>query len=596
MALFVSNSALAKSYFVVLNQPATFRSAENSFSAQSLGTPSIGLNINIKGLLNSKLHSQVSQPSFQLFLESIATKNAKDKVPKVSRSIKGSMSEYTYIVSVDANSEEAFESQVKALDSFVYMQPNYVYELQSTGTSEPAYSTYQSIDFELMKIDQVWSFATGQGQKIAVLDTGINLNHDEFCSGSVLESYTNQSVNLNGCTKVIAPYDAVDFTNVKLDDCNMINGVDYYDPDGFPHDDQGHGSHVAGIIAASKNNVGIIGVAYDAQIIPVRVLAKCIKLSNGRVTASGTTESIINGINHAVQNGATIINLSLGGPSSNKKSDSFFQQAILNAVNAGVTVIAAAGNEQLNIDHSSYPPASLENVIAVSSVSNTGIFASNYSNYGNKIDVAAVGGNSNGCVYSAYYGNTNKYERMCGTSMAAPYVSGYAALLNDYYQNQKGITLTPIELRRLIQLSGSLAPNHSITIGYGIIDATKGFHYAGAAIDISTSLNASSTQFLTSDNAHRFLCYPNPLYRSKASSTACDFYYSKPANISVAIYSRRGQKVMKDSFIYGAKELVWDGRDMMGKPLPNGVYQMVLTIQPTDGSTTITKKHLITLL
>ena len=142
MALFVSNSALAKSYFVVLNQP-TFRSAENSFSAQSLGSPSIGLNINIKGLLNSKLHSKFSHLS--VVLESIATKNAKDKVPKVSRSIKGSMSEYTYILSVDANSEEAFESQVKALDSFVYMQPNYVYELQSTGT-EPAYSTYQSID------------------------------------------------------------------------------------------------------------------------------------------------------------------------------------------------------------------------------------------------------------------------------------------------------------------------------------------------------------------------------------------------------------------------------------------------------------------
>ena len=314
------------------------------------------------------------------------------------------------------------------------------------------------------------------------------------------------------------------------------------------------------------------------------------------------TEWVINGIDYAVKMKADIINLSLGGVSNDVVVDLLFQQAITNAINAGVTVVAAAGNEQLNIDQLSYPPATFPGVLTVSSVSKSGEFSS-YSNYGDTIDIAAVGGEINDCVKSAVHSTKSSYGLKCGTSMAAPIVSGYVALLHSYYKQERNIDLKPSEVRRLVQMSGGLAPNRTVEFGYGVLDASKGLYIAGASIDYIPShspnqggANTNDQLFVSTNIENLFLCYPNPFYRENAAATSCEFKFAGLANVEFSVFSRLGQRIKHDQTVLSSTPMTWNGRDASGRLVPKGVYQAVLKIQPTDGSSPVIKKHLITVL
>jgi thermitase len=171
-------------------------------------------------------------------------------------------------------------------------------------------------------------------------------------------------------------------------------------------DDNGHGTHVAGITAASTNNAtGVAGVAYNTRIMAVKVC-----------NAAGTcnTSDIASGINWARDRGARVINMSLGGGGS-----STLQTAVQNAYNAGVAIVAAAGNDGNST--LSYP-ASYPQVVSVAATESNDQRAS-YSNFNSQVDVAAPGSN----VLSTYTGSS--YTELSGTSMASPHVAGLAALL-----------------------------------------------------------------------------------------------------------------------------------------------------------------------
>lgn len=183
------------------------------------------------------------------------------------------------------------------------------------------------------------------------------------------------------------------------------------------NDDNGHGTHVAGIAAAQINNgVGVAGVAawnpaasgYNAyvQIMPVKVLG---------ASGSGSLSSIANGITWAVNNGADVLNLSLGGSSGSQT----LANAVAYAWNAGCLIVAAAGNSG-----SSTPqyPAYYTNCIAVAATDSSDRLAS-FSQYGSWVDIAAPGVS----ILSTYY--RNRYAYMDGTSMACPHVAGAAALV-----------------------------------------------------------------------------------------------------------------------------------------------------------------------
>ncbi|MEW5959707.1 MAG: S8 family serine peptidase, partial [Chloroflexota bacterium] len=196
------------------------------------------------------------------------------------------------------------------------------------------------------------------------------------------------------------------------DFCNSSSSSPPYcdlQKDNNPDDEHGHGSHVAGIAAASGNNgKGIAGVSWQAKIMPVKVLDKW---------GHGDTYNLSQAIRYAADNGAQIINMSLGGGCGSGWPD--VEDAVNYALSKGVLLVAASGNNGIS---SISCPAALNGVMAVGATTSDDQRAG-YSNYGSGLDVVAPGSS----IYSTYLGGG--YTTMTGTSMATPHVAGLAALL-----------------------------------------------------------------------------------------------------------------------------------------------------------------------
>ena len=300
--------------------------------------------------------------------------------------------------------------------------------------------------------DQAWNTTSGAGVVVAVLDTG----------------YTDHS-DLIG--NILQGYDFISTSRIAGDgngrDADAHDPGDYYRAD----DSSWHGTHVAGTVAAVGNNSkGVIGVSYNAKVVPVRVLGR----------GGGYTSDIVDGITWASggsvagvpanANPAEVINMSLGGSGT---CSSTYQNAINAAVARGTTVVVAAGNS--NSETSGFTPASCNNVIAVAATNKNGTRAS-YSNYGSLIDVAAPGGDSPDCttliVSTGNAGTdgptTENYSCMAGTSMASPHVAGTIALM----QAARATPLTPAQVESILKSTLRAFPgSNDKPIGSGIVDA-----------------------------------------------------------------------------------------------------------------------------
>lgn len=248
--------------------------------------------------------------------------------------------------------------------------------------------------------------------------------------------------------KVAVVDTGVDYRHEDLDDGRVIRGGNFIENNDDPMDDMGHGTHVAGTIAAAADNgKGVAGVAYKTQIIGIRVLGR---------DGSGTVEGIANGITRAVEKGARVINLSLGGPASSQ----VLEDAIKAAMDRGVIVVAAAGND--GSPDNTYP-AAYPNVLAVGATDQNDRRAS-FSNYGQFVKVAAPGVD----ILSTTEGD---YRNHSGTSMASPHVAGAVAVLLA-----KKPSLTQAEVTKLLQDTG---------------DPTTGFSYGTIRrINLSRALDA----------------------------------------------------------------------------------------------------------
>ncbi|MFC3798202.1 S8 family peptidase [Cohnella sp. GCM10012308] len=204
---------------------------------------------------------------------------------------------------------------------------------------------------------------------------------------------------------------AVVDTGVQLDHPDLkgrlVKGTNIVDPSAQPEDDVGHGTHVAGVIAAEvNNNEGVAGMTWYTKVMPVKALDN---------SGAGTTYSVAEGIIWAADHGAHIINLSLG----NYAQAQFLHDAIKYAHDKGVLVVAASGND--NTDRPGYPAAYPE-VVAVGATGSDELRAP-YSNYGDYIDVVAPGTS----IASTYPGS--RYAALSGTSMATPHVAALASLM-----------------------------------------------------------------------------------------------------------------------------------------------------------------------
>ncbi len=250
---------------------------------------------------------------------------------------------------------------------------------------------------EAVKAPEVWARGyTGKGVVVAVLDTGVDYNHNDLKNNI----WTNSGE--------IANNGIDDDGNGYIDD---FYGWNFDGNNNNTLDESGHGTHVSGTIAGTNNDFGVTGIAYDAQIMPVKVLDN---------SGSGSTTSVANGIRYAVDNGADVINLSLGSSSSS----SIIESAIEYASSQGVTVVMAAGNDGRN--RPAYPARFADEYgIAVGAIDRDENMArfSNRSGSTALTYVTAPGVD----IYSTF--PNNRYDFNSGTSMATPHVSGVVALM-----------------------------------------------------------------------------------------------------------------------------------------------------------------------
>ncbi|MXV07892.1 S8 family peptidase, partial [Xanthomonas sp. LMG 9002] len=347
----------------------------------------------------------------------------------------------------------------------------------STTPNDPAYAKLQwnfNNAVGGVNAEQGWTRSTGKGVVVAVVDTGVVKNNPDLAA-NVLPGYdmiTDHRVSRR----------ATDGRAPGGDDLGDWVEADYCVPLGAsgnaPENSSWHGSHVSGTIAqVTNNNLATAGLAYDAKILPVRVLGSCggfgSDIADGMLWAAGLP---VDGL-PTNPNPAEVINMSLGssGPDS---CPQLYQDAI-DKINAkGTIIVVAAGNS--NADAGTYTMSSCSGVISVGASRINGGRAS-YSNYGTRVDLAAPGGggdvdgNPGGYIFQVINGGTQsptsdwQIGGMAGTSMASPHVAAAVALVQS-------IAKTPFTwtgMRELLRASARPFPVAIATntpIGTGILD------------------------------------------------------------------------------------------------------------------------------
>jgi subtilisin len=314
---------------------------------------------------------------------------------------------------------------------------------------------------DAVKAPEAWANGyTGKGVVVAVLDTGVDRNHEDLKN------------NVWKNTKEIENNNIDDDGNGYVDDAY---GWNFDGNNNNTLDKEGHGTHVSGTIAATKNNTGVTGIAYDSQIMSVKVLDD---------EGSGSYDSIANGIRYAVNNGAKVINMSLGGGAASKTLES----AIEYASGKGVVVVMAAGNSG---GSSPINPASYANKygIAVGAVDKDGSLA-NFSNRAgsNELTYVTAPGVS---IYSTL--PNNNYASYSGTSMAAPHVAGVVALMLSANPN-----LNDSQVRQILAET-STSPSQPNSPGFNFDDIFKGFNNGsnGYNLPFSNSISESKSGYFS---------------------------------------------------------------------------------------------------
>jgi serine protease len=319
--------------------------------------------------------------------------------------------------------------ELRASGRYRYVEPDYV--RRSSSVNDPYYS-YQW-HFDEVNAAAAWSSSIGTGTVVAVIDTGVT-------SG---------------------PYDGIN---------NIVSGYNFVSNSSNAADDNGHGTHVAGTIAqASNNGAGVAGLAYGADIMPIKSLDS---------SGSGYTSDVVAGINWAVSNGADVINMSLGSSSYSSTEAT----AVLNAWQAGVFVAAATGNSYSNtVEY----PAAYSGAVAVGATAYAGSLPA-YSNTGSAIDLVAPGGNTSvdangdgyadGVLQETFSGSSWSYYFFQGTSMAAPHVAAAAAMLMaNGATNEEA--LDALEATAFDLGSSGWDSSH----GWGLIQVDDALAYAGSS-------------------------------------------------------------------------------------------------------------------
>lgn len=295
------------------------------------------------------------------------------------------------------------------------VSPSYKYQSFSNAADPNKKDMYH---LNLLQIDKALALAGNHEVKVAVIDSGVDYKHPDLQ------------------TQIVPPHNAAAPANST-----------FPDP---------HGTHVAGIIGATKDNgIGGHGVFPNAKILPIDVF-------NGKQTANDFV--IAQGILYAIEQKADVINMSLGGYGASP----LMEDAVKKALDKGITIVAAAGNE--STDYYSFP-ASFEGVISVGSTNERNQLSS-FSNYGPSVDLVAPGEDIFSTVYDGKKGSS--FATFSGTSMASPVVAGVAALLKSKHPDLK-----PHEIEAILEMTAKDLGDrgYDLTYGHGLVDPVKALHF-----------------------------------------------------------------------------------------------------------------------
>ena len=362
-----------------------------------------------------------------------------------------------------------------------YVEPNYI-ATKSWVPNDSFYGYQWNFDnaaFGGIGAEEAWQTlgapgTPGEGAVVAIVDTGV----------------AYEDVIVAGKHYYRAP---------DLADTCFVQGYDFVNSDTHPNDDDSHGTHVAGTIAQNTNNAaGVAGLAFKTCIMPVKVLDK-----NG----SGTYANVAAGIRYAADNGARVINLSLGGPVPGQ----VIQDAVAYAYNKGVTVVAASGNENGAVG---YPAAYDQYVIAVGATRYDEMRAP-YSNFGPNLDIVAPGGDTgvdqngdgygDGILQQTFNPTTKQlnafgYYFFQGTSMATPHVAGAAAILIG-----NNVAMTPDDVRAALETTAEDlgTPGFDNQFGHGLLNLSAAlFWQKGVQSNKAPVANAGIDQSVTDSDGN----------------------------------------------------------------------------------------------
>lgn len=411
-----------------------------------------------------------SPPSFPSFPEKKLSYTPNEVIVK----LKGDSKPFR-VIKVPSGEVEDKIRELRRQKNVIYAEPNYLaYALMTPN--DPYYSYQWHLDNPVyggIHMEEAWEASNGEGVVVAVVDSGIRKGSD-------------------------------------LKDTCFVAGYDFVGEDSDPTDENGHGTHVAGTIAQStNNNTGVAGVAYKSCLMAIRVLDD---------SGAGTYADVAAGIRWAADHGAKVINLSLGGDAEAIT----LKEAVAYAYEKGVTVVAACGND--NKATCLYPAAYDDYVIAVGAIQYDETKAP-YSNYGPSLDLVAPGGNTSVDLNNDGYGDgvlqqtfTKRGRRISwgyyfyqGTSMAAPHVSGVAALLIS-----AGKANAPDQVRTILQQTAEDkgVPGRDDIYGWGLVDAA-----AALGAEVTPTPEPTSTPTATPSPTPTFTPTPTPTFQPSPTPT-----------------------------------------------------------------------------
>ncbi len=439
------------------------------------------LKLSLGGKFNKTQAINIQKESHKKYNETIKKIHAKRQAQAEKRGKRGSIvSKETpkvpyldniYKVEMDAGqSVEAACEEYKKDPNVEFCQPNYKMQVQWIP-NDPYYTSRsswgQSYDdlwgLKKMEMGAAWDITKGAGIVVAVVDTGVDYAHPDIAANiwSNTDEIPNNSID--------------DDHNGFVDD---VRGWDFGNSDNNPMDVFGHGTHCAGTIAAVGNNsIGIIGVAPQAKIMPVKGFTDA---------GEGFAPALLASIKYAVDNGADVVSNSWG-PNQPMRYDPIKDVALQYAYNLGAVLVFSAGNNRADV--AEYYPANNAHAVITVAASSELDKRSPFSNIGSLIDVAAPGGGDYGIGANYYINrnilslrarNTNMYDdsaivgtqyyRSWGTSMACPHVAGLAALILSKHPE-----FTPDDVTQVIRASADdiETPGFDILSGSGRVNARK---------------------------------------------------------------------------------------------------------------------------